>query len=219
MQWTIGKSLAFVLTFVSEISAAEQRLTITVLVYNYAAVNAKVVAQAQTEATRIYIRFGIEPVWLICPLTVDQAARNRACELPRTPTVLVIRLLPRGMTERLPLRADVLGFALLPSGEEFAVTANVCADRAREIGRDGKAPAYVLLGHIIAHELGHLLLHDASHSADGMMRMPWRTAELERMKQGTLFFLPAQAKEIHTQVLARCRNETSSLAATVLEGP
>src|ERR1700682_765215 len=42
-----------------------------------------------------------------------------------------------------------------------------------------------LLGHAMAHELGHLLLGSNSHSVRGIMCAEWRTADLIRMTQGS----------------------------------
>jgi hypothetical protein len=55
-------------------------------------------------------------------------------------------------------------------------------------------------------ELGHLLLGEAGHPAGAsIMHVPWQTKELERIKQGAMFFLPEQAETIRAQVLARTR--------------
>jgi hypothetical protein len=60
------------------------------------------------------------------------------------------------------------------------------------------------LGHLIAHELGHLLLDEAGHRAGaGIMHTPWKTKELEQVKQGVMFFLPGQVEKIRAQVRAR----------------
>jgi hypothetical protein len=50
-----------------------------------------------------------------------------------------------------------------------------------------------ILGHVIAHEVGHLLLGTNSHSAVGVMRARWDREELEQASRGSLRFTPAQA--------------------------
>jgi len=41
--------------------------------------------------------------------------------------------------------------------------------RVEEESRNGISSTSTILGHIMAHELGHLLLGEDSHSADGIM--------------------------------------------------
>jgi hypothetical protein len=107
------------------------------------------------------------------------------------------------MAKRFPVHDDIYGFALLSMNGGFGVTANVFADRTKQMASDEETQG-VILGHLMAHELGHLLLGEAGHPAGaGIMHVPWQTKELERIKQGVVFFLPEQAKRIRAQVLAR----------------
>jgi hypothetical protein len=45
-----------------------------------------------------------------------------------------------------------------------------------------------LLGYVVVHELGHLLLGKDSHSTDGLMRAKWEVAELREAAKGKLLF-------------------------------
>jgi hypothetical protein len=53
-----------------------------------------------------------------------------------------------------------------------------------------------ILGHVIAHEMGHLLLGTKAHSVGGLMRAHWRESEKDRAAQGGLQFLDAEAKRM-----------------------
>jgi hypothetical protein len=57
------------------------------------------------------------------------------------------------------------------------------------------APA-VLLGHVMAHELGHFLLGDNSHSRDGIMIDAFREQEFRRAQTGKLLFSARQAAQM-----------------------
>ncbi len=71
----------------------------------------------------------------------------------------------------------------------------------------------MILGHLIAHELGHLLLGEGGHSAGtGIMHVPWQTKELERIKRGVMWFLPGQTERIRAQILARTVSTGDQLA-------
>jgi hypothetical protein len=177
-------------------------LRIYIHIYNYAGVSRETLAQAEQEAARIFQRTGITTEWLDCPLTEEQLSRNSACDVPGAPSRFTLRLLSNAMAERFPLGHDFFGFALLPVSGGFGVMANVFAERAKEMA-GSTASLSVILGDLMAHELGHLLLSQSAHSVAGIMRGQWRTRELQRAAAGTLFFLPEQAQTIRAQVLAR----------------
>ena len=50
-----------------------------------------------------------------------------------------------------------------------------------------------LLGHVMAHELGHLLLPYGAHSVAGLMRPAWDRAQVRAAAEGLLTFTPDQA--------------------------
>jgi hypothetical protein len=60
-----------------------------------------------------------------------------------------------------------------------------------------------ILGDVIAHELGHLLLGNHAHSVQGIMRARWQADQLHGLSAGRLFFTTDQA--------ARLRNSARSL--------
>ena len=67
--------------------------------------------------------------------------------------------------ERDAIPANVLGRAAGPTGRAYILTHRIAAVAARH-RRDFDR----LLGRVIAHEVGHLLLPPYSHSASGIMR-------------------------------------------------
>ena len=181
----------------------ETALKIDVHLYNYSGVTAETLTRAEQETARIYGRFGVEIEWRNCPLTVEELAQNTTCNLPAAPTRFTLRLLSNEMAQRFLVDDDIYGFALLPVKGRFGVLANVFADRTQEMAVDEELHR-VILGHVMAHELGHLLLGEAGHPAGaGIMHVPWQKKELEQIKRGVMFFLPEQAERIRAQVLAR----------------
>ena len=67
---------------------------------------------------------------------------------------MTLRLLTNSMADRLGVGGDIFGSALLPANEGFGVVANVYADRTRELA--DRREFEVILGWVIAHELGHV---------------------------------------------------------------
>ena len=200
MKTLITNWLLASLAMAAHAQSTETGLKIKVHIYNYAGVAPEALARAQQETERIYRQLGIEMEWQICPRTAE---RNAACEGPGAPTKFILRLSSNEMARSFQLGETIFGFALLSDDGGFGVTATVFAGRAQEMAVDEETRG-ALLGHLIAHELGHLLLGERGHSAGaGIMRIPWRTKELEQAKKGTMLFLPSQAGKIRTQVVAR----------------
>ena len=83
-----------------------------------------------------------------------------------------------------------LGFAspLAPSSQVV-----VLWDRSNTMAESSGVPAGILLGHAMAHELGHLLLQSMEHSRTGIMRSRWGKEELLRAESGRLLFTADQA--------------------------
>jgi Zn-dependent peptidase ImmA (M78 family) len=50
-----------------------------------------------------------------------------------------------------------------------------------------------VLRHVMAHELGHLLLGSNAHAEIGIMRPRWFGQQLRAVERGALFFSPEQA--------------------------
>ena len=75
----------------------------------------------------------------------------------------------------------------------------VDSDRVEQQARgDRKNPA-LLLGHVMAHELGHLLLRRAAHSLGGLMRA---SLDVERAGRGVLLFTDAEEEAIRASLSA-----------------
>jgi hypothetical protein len=179
----------------------ETELKIEIHIYNYSSISDETMARAEQESTRIFQHIGVGAIWRVCPLTSQEAVRNRACALPGVPTRLTLRLLTNSMADRLGVGGDIFGSALLPANEGFGVLANVYADRTRELA-DGRE-FEVILGRVMAHELGHLLLGKNAHSAAGIMHARWRAQDLGLSRQAAMLFLPGEAKRICAQVRLR----------------
>jgi len=60
-----------------------------------------------------------------------------------------------------------------------------------------------LMGHVLAHEIGHLLLNSSAHSLDGLMRAGFRRQDLEKATRRRLTFTPLQNDAIRRMALVR----------------
>ncbi len=61
----------------------------------------------------------------------------------------------------------------------------------------------IILGCVIAHEVGHLLLGSNSHSGSGIMQGHWERGQIRKAMTGNLPFTPEQVKPIQASTFAR----------------
>ena len=171
--------------------------------YDYADVAASTLVSAKRAATWVLRQAGIGLDWQDCALTTDELIENPACEAVKGPTVVSLRILPRTMAERLQAGATAFGITLYPEGTGFATTTNVFYQRVTLLAALRVSYEAVTLCHVIAHELGHVLLGSGSHSRAGIMHVPWQAKDLRAAALSQLFFSAREAKRMRKQVRAR----------------
>jgi hypothetical protein len=121
----------------------------------------------------------------------------------RGPARIDVRQLSSSVSKHLRLKPGEFGCALLANTGEFATLADVYADHLKMLVR-GREWAYgPILGQVVAHELGHLLLGRGAHSRGGIMEPNWRPKDLDKILQRRMTFPRGQTEQIHAQVLAR----------------
>jgi hypothetical protein len=108
----------------------------------------------------------------------------------------VVRLLRRTAPSSLP---HALGFSLPHARRGTQVW--IFYDRVEKLSESVHAPLYIVLGHSIAHEIGHMLLGSSEHSSAGLMqavltRKSWRLAAM-----GLLSFSADEARRINETAL------------------
>ena len=80
------------------------------------------------------------------------------------------------------------------------------ARRAKSDDAEFEAP--IILGCVIAHELGHLLLGTNSHSGKGIMQRRWESNQFRQLMTGSLIFTTAQAQLMRAEAQGRMRLQT-----------
>jgi len=205
MNLGIRSALLFGVPAISSLFAAEQTAKITVIVYNYAATHAQVLAQAQREADRVFEHARVAIEWLDCPLSAKDTFFPPACRVHTGPLTLEVRLLPKAMAEHWPKIAHELGFAIIPGDGGVATIANVFTDEVEQLANSFRRATLEpgsLLGLVVTHELGHLLLGD-SHSPSGIMRANWFRGELMLIARGIIAFTPVEAEKMRCNIRER----------------
>jgi hypothetical protein len=194
----------------SPLTPNNERVAITIGVYNYAHAKSGLLFEAQQTATAILLKAGVEARWLSCP-TDHASTRIPACAATADPTHLTLRILPSSMSRRWQrVSGDTLGFAVV--GEELSRDAWILYDRARDFAAQRQLTLASLLGSAIAHELGHLFLGDSLHSKAGLMRARWSDKEFLAMERGELIFSVAESQRIQKAVIARRQTSSAAIA-------
>ena len=199
---------------VSAAKAEEGSLRITVRVYDYAAVSPEILAAAEEETARILHAAGIGTEWLDCTVPQGTNPNDDACRRPFGPADLIVRILPEPMAARLPFRNITLGFALLTEEGGYGSVAGVLYHKVESLANETHTDRYHILGHGIAHEIGHLLLRTLKHNGRGLMRANWGPEELQLASRGLLRFTPEEAARLRAEVRMRLIGST---AATTTE--
>jgi hypothetical protein len=155
---------------------------VSVKLFNDAIVSRKLLQSAASDAAWILKSACVEPVWIPClPVTRSNMA---PCAAP--PMSLELHILPAPLTN--VFSDDAMGVAMIR--RESGDHAPVFVSRVRETAARNPELAGIkeIMGCVMAHEIGHLLLHSNSHSSEGVMRAEFRRTDLIRADQRRLIF-------------------------------
>jgi len=191
---------------------------IRIRVHNYAQVDSRDLVSAEGIADGILHEAGVEAVWIECSAG-DLPAKDAACDTPYGPTELVLNLLPKSMSARFQLGADRFGVALESEDGGYGFVAWIFSDLVKEAAAKEQLTRQVLLGTVISHELGHLLLSTNSHSPFGLMRAKWSHSELLAVEQRTMYFSSSESRRIQQGLRGRrqsAADRTQSASVSLL---
>jgi hypothetical protein len=159
-------------------------------VYDNANVPTKLLAAAEAEVHRIFHLAGVETLWQNCS-EKGEKTQSRGCHVVGS-NYIVLKVLPHAMSVQVRDRGDVLGIATLDeNGVGFYGYAFY--DRIQRMA-DERRLAPTLLGHVLVHEIGHLLLRSNSHSISGIMSGRWAGEASRRISEGAMLFTPLESK-------------------------
>jgi hypothetical protein len=202
------------LTFWSGAQARSQHVeeseVLTVAVHDYAQVPNKLLRSAEQGAARVFRQAGIKVVWLDC-LPEPEGQGDAGCERLAGRLHLRINILSRNLSAPFRYHKDTFGVA-----EVFAngigSEAYIFYDRVEELSKNMDFWA-MLLADLMAHELGHLLLGQDSHSPTGIMRAIWRDEDMQDAAQGALLFTSTQSKLMRLRLAFMNAQEMANLSA------
>jgi hypothetical protein len=179
------------------------QLGIPVRVYDFAHVDRDVLQSAEKLTAEIFRKAGIEVLWLDGPEAHPDNAEVGRPEF-RVKIVPTLEMLSGAKEKR---KDDPLGFAIPCDESEQACLFYVLYSRISAwAGRDGIDPSRIL-GHVIAHEIGHALLGPNAHASIGIMQ-----GRLPRLDMGrVLYFTDIQSQQLRADLAGRIWAVKSSL--------
>ena len=189
----------------------QDAIRLKVSVFNDAQVPLSVLQSAESRAQAVFGQAGISLTWLDCG-TPGHWHTELGCLDVAFPNHLSVRL----VTGKQIGSHDIFGQSFLNEHGEGNY-ANVyvtplSSAKALEVIREGD-----LLGCIVVHELGHLLLGKNSHSTEGLMRAKWEVWELREAARGNLLFTKSESERMRVRyfsAVARAEGASSRVKAS-----
>lgn len=170
------------------------------------------VVTARQTADQILRRAGVWLRWRHCDIAgTDSRAGDGSCVGPLAENEVVVRI------NDAPAAAapGTLGFTYVDHSAAHSWLATVFADRLILTAHRVRLPLEVLVGRVIAHELGHLLLEQPGHAKRGFMQAIWTDEMLRRNRPSDWMFGPGDAGRVRRNAIARAeRRDQQVLAQT-----
>jgi len=137
--------------------------------------------------------------------------KDASCDTPPEEGERIVRILnaPANLP---PGMGTQLGNALVVNGTNRGVLATIYADRIARASA-GQIARPLLVGRVVAHELGHLLLGVTAHSNSGLMREFWTDQQVRRNEASDLAFSAEDRQQICQGLLGKrslCTTRTGS---------
>jgi hypothetical protein len=187
--------LAFVTLFVTTnfaIGAVTAWTAVSVRVYDASGLDERVRQAALEVAGTTLAPASVEVTWRVCGMSNKHASY---CDTALAPGELAIRIV------RIPAVSDRsggvrLGDAFIDTHARRGVLATIYLDRVLRLAEQTGADRVALLGHAIAHELGHLLMASNGHGSIGLMRGFWSLDEVRNDRPTDWVIAPGDANAI-----------------------
>ena len=154
----------------------ESPTTLTVRLYNTAAIPSDQLANARRAADAILRETGINVAFRPCG---QLAGGTDSCDEPLKRSEVVVRIID-APTFNPTLHPEAYGVTYIVRDTNRGWLASVFADRIGVAAQRVSVDAGTLLGRVMAHEIGHLLLGIDYHGAAGVMRADWPDELLNR---------------------------------------
>ncbi len=156
---------------------------------------ASVVARAEDQVAAVFSSIDVEVVWNECGSgPVSQRAASERWFTVRLRSDAAPKMAG-------PSSLDAMGRAYV-TDESRGNLADAYYRTVKSTAQATDSDPGALLGCVMAHELGHLLL-GPGHVPSGIMRAGWKSADLDAVRKRSLKFNSAQRARIHRELETR----------------
>jgi hypothetical protein len=168
-----------------------------VSVFNASPISSSTIERAEGEAGRVLHDAGVDVIWLNCPQAISQSASLDLCSEASFPLHLHLRII----RDSHGLKVSTVGISF-STEDGRGCYADLFYEPIRQLEEETHVSPSVILGHAMAHELGHLLLGTSSHSPSGLMRAHWTRDDLLDATKGNLRFSQEQRLKLRSRLTA-----------------
>lgn len=213
---TLELLLAHAQTSSVYVSSATPKQTLSIHLYNEAQVNDRTLRWAVAQANR---RFRMARIQINSPQVSAEPTQSPEMDNggagPQTNErpYIVMRVIQHASATA-PLEALGVARPFAHAGTQIVTF----VDRVEALARPMNTETYIILGHIMAHEIGHVLLHSSEHAKSGLMQSQLGWASWRLASRGLLLFRREEAERMKED-LARFQNcgDTRKIASNEKE--
>jgi len=182
----VGKVVAVICIAAAKGLLGAQGL-MTVVVFDYAAEPDATVKRAVETAQTPFRAAGVPTDWWVCR---HSDGPNEHCALPAGSylKVMVVRQWEGHMEGR-----EAMGLALTLAGKR-GIVCYVLVEPSKVLAERTSQPAAVVLGSVMAHEIGHLM--GLRHGPNGIMKPKFERRDIQDATMGNLHFANGEAKAL-----------------------
>lgn len=177
------------------VGAGADASALTVRLYDAAGLSARDLTPASRTAESILREPGLNVTIRHCGRKPSPDAPIDACDTPLKPDEVVVRVIEAPAIGP-ALHVDAYGVAYVVPETDRGWLATVFADRVERAAARAGVECGTILGRVIAHEVGHLLLGRRYHAEVGLMRAEWPDPLLRR-DDDEWRFSPVESARIH----------------------
>jgi hypothetical protein len=179
---------------------------LTVVMCNDSPASSRTLQFAESTASEILRSGGVQVAW---SNITGEAVPEPASVCDEEPEANEFRVRILSHQPKSELIKTVFGRAVFPN---TAILYYELVDRLAKVDNaDFERP--IVLGTLIAHEIGHLLLGPGRHSSTGIMRAQWDGQQIQKALKGRLSFSRTESAQIQAQAKQRLRVEAKTLMA------
>lgn len=163
---------------------------------------------AETTASEILGSIGVRLHWTNLRSAPDTESRTGACGTSGSVRTIDLRFTYFTPADYKPsVLAEAFPFA------KGGVRINVFYDRIAKVLARRPISAGRILGHILAHETGHVLMQVANHAETGLMKARWGADDYAMMEKTNLSFTQANTILLRSSLARACSPAADTLGA------